>query len=373
MSWKIEIAKAKCDLTQPVWWAPNAVLPNGNIIVAGGQIPNADPSKKFELQVKDAFIFNPQTCAVAPLNSLTEFHAGTDAVATRSQVLFFGGSNSTIIEAYTIAIHQISPVGNLITPRSGSAQIELPDGKILITGGYDKTPGSKEILASVEIYDPQTGETTALGAMLHKRAGHTITLLPDGNVLLAGGAGDGIGNAEIFNPREKTFTPVASFLVAARKDHRAIVANDGKVWLIGGTSADDNNPKALEYFDPIDQQFHATEFALSVGREDSAVTYSAELNAIIVVGGQQRGTHEGHKNPPVATVDLVDLTTGKTATATLTQGARDDGAIAILPGKLRDQKIEILVFTGVQEIYDASGATIGKVTPQPEVITIKKR
>ncbi len=374
-----------CELPQAVWWAPNALLPDGRIIIAGGQVPDPDVSKKFERQVKDALIFNPKTCQVFNLNPLEELHAGTDAVITRSQVLFFGGATTatasapaTAIEAYEIATGYLHTIGQLRTPRSASAQIELPDGRILITGGYGKSTANTGLLATAEIFDPQTGFTEALPhAMNSKRAGHTITALPKGKFLITGGYDKSAGaelltSAEIFDSKTGEFTLVPTPMISSRKDHRAIVANDGKIWLVGGTSSDDTGPLFLEYFDPTDNKFHSSTLTLSVGREDSSVVYSSELNAIIVVGGQRRGTIDGHKNPPVAVVDVIDLQTGQTITQHLPFGARDDGALTILPGEANDHSVQILLFSGVQELYDAAGVTNGKATPQLEVITIKK-
>lgn len=362
-----------CELPQAVWWAPYGELPDGRLVIAGGQVPDTDATKKFEHPVKDAFVFDPKSCEITSLNPMAEFHAGTDGVTTRSHVLFLGGSAATAIEAYNLETSTIQTIGQLSNPRSGSAQVELADGRILITGGYDKSSANTGVLASAEIFDPKTRATEQLTNSMHnKRAGHTITALADGTVLVTGGSGDGIGSAEIFDPKTGAFTLVASPMISSRKDHRAIVANDGKIWLVGGTASDDNAPMSLEYFDPTDNKFHSTKLTLSVGREDSSVVYSSELNAIIVVGGQQRGTINGHKNPPVAVVDVLDLQSGKTSTAQLPFGARDDGALTILAGDANDHSVQVLLFSGVQELYDAAGATNGKATPQLEVITLKK-
>lgn len=82
----------------------------------------------------------------------------------------------------------------------------LPDGRILIAGGFTKAtrlaecPADSslseqtrcfELVATDEAlaFDPGTGKVEPIrNAMLAARAGHTATLLPDGRVLLAGGA-----------------------------------------------------------------------------------------------------------------------------------------------------------------------------------------
>ncbi len=82
----------------------------------------------------------------------------------------------------------------------------LPDGRVLVAGGFDRAQrlaecpaepalpeGSRcfELQATDEAlaFDPSSGTVTPIrAAMIAARAGHTATALPDGRVLLAGGA-----------------------------------------------------------------------------------------------------------------------------------------------------------------------------------------
>ncbi len=59
----------------------------------------------------------------------------------------------------------------------------LPNGKVLVAGGYDNSG----TLASAELYDPASGTWTATGSLATARYSHTATLLPNGKVLVAGG------------------------------------------------------------------------------------------------------------------------------------------------------------------------------------------
>jgi hypothetical protein len=87
--------------------------------------------------------------------------------------------------------------GNLNTARCYHTATLLPDGKVLVAGGY---AGPGVPLNSAEVYDPATGAWTASGNLNTGRNSHTATLLPDGKVLVAGGYSGGfLNSAEVYD------------------------------------------------------------------------------------------------------------------------------------------------------------------------------
>ena len=71
--------------------------------------------------------------------------------------------------------------GRMVTPRNSHTATLLPDGEVLVAGGGTRG-------ASAELYDPGTGSWTATGSMVTPRVlDFSATLLPDGRVLVAGG------------------------------------------------------------------------------------------------------------------------------------------------------------------------------------------
>src|SRR5260370_6926435 len=112
----------------------------------------------------------------------------------------------------------------MTTGRVENTATLLLDGKVLIAGGDARTRahGDSSILSSAEIYDPVTGTFAPTGNLTRARYTHSATLLPDGRVLIAGGFGPlestkpgscplpsscgRLTSAEIYDPSSGTFT-----------------------------------------------------------------------------------------------------------------------------------------------------------------------
>src|SRR5438132_13423380 len=77
-----------------------------------------------------------------------------------------------------------SVTGSLNTARYLHTVTLLPNGMVLVAGGLDS---NFSVLASAELYDPATGTWTSTGSLNTARARHTATLLPNGMVLVAEG------------------------------------------------------------------------------------------------------------------------------------------------------------------------------------------
>ena len=121
--------------------------------------------------------------------------------------------------------------------RAGQTATLLPDGTVLVAGGYSGLFPSPT--ASAEVFHPDTGTWSLVQSMSTERAEKTATLLKSGTVLLAGGVDAGykeLDSAEIYDPASGTWvpTPTMNFY---HEDHTATRLQDGSV-LIAGPSID---------------------------------------------------------------------------------------------------------------------------------------
>jgi hypothetical protein len=125
----------------------------------------------------------------------------------------------------------------MTTPRCGHTATLLDDGQVLVAGGTFNWIGDS-FQASAEIFDPKTGTFSPTGSMAHAPGKQTATLLADGRVLIVGGneVGDeSLKSAEIFDPKAGIFSPTGS-MATARTLHAATILADGRVLVVGGTS-----------------------------------------------------------------------------------------------------------------------------------------
>jgi len=176
----------------------------------------------------------------------------------------------------------------LATPRSSHTQTILPDGRVLITGGYTAASGTNPgtPVASVEIFDPQTGLIAAGPAMPSVRVDHTATLLPDGRVVVAG-----FTTWQFFNPVSNLWS-IEYPLQRSRNAHAAVLLPDHagpaahRVLLIGGGGS---GPNTLELLNPDTGTSTLLTTSLTIGVDDLAAT-RLDDGRVLVVGGQNTAT-----------------------------------------------------------------------------------
>ena len=164
--------------------------------------------------------------------------------------------------------------GDLVSPSYASGAMLLPDGNVLLAG----RAGNSEVTNS-QIYEVAAGRWAATSPLKERRAGHTLTLLLNGKVLAAGGwnsSHDLLASAELFDPALRTWTKTGAMRSAHNK-HTATLLPDGEV-LVTGNVCGTNDLVVTELDDPATGTRRRTVLSLqTLPREGTDGSASAEL------------------------------------------------------------------------------------------------
>ena len=209
-------------------------LANGKVMVIGGSLGTTT--------LATAEVYDPDTELFTATGSMVT--ARSSFAVTRladGKVLVAGGTGAGVsAEIYDPDTGLFTATGDMVVGRYSAASIRLPDGKVLITGGQGNLiTNLGQFLASAEVYDPDTGEFTAVADMAYPRVGFLAVVLPppNGKVLIAGGD-TGLSattSAELFDPSTGHWSATGSML-EAKWLSVGVLLPGGEVLIAGGTS-----------------------------------------------------------------------------------------------------------------------------------------
>ena len=210
------------------------LLPTGKVLIAGGYGTRAYPN------VAPAELYDPESGTFTAAGEYVG-RGGCDFCAPSVRL-----ADGTVLvpaqhpaQIYDPVVDSFSPAG--MTSFEPSAAALLTSGKALLAGGEDIGR-----ISSAELYDPDTHAFTRVADMGWRRVWHSLTLLPNGHVLTAGGETDScsanycffagsVATAELYDPSTKTFLRTGDMAIA-REVHTATLLDDGRVLIAGGVS-----------------------------------------------------------------------------------------------------------------------------------------
>ncbi|WP_225410534.1 Kelch repeat-containing protein [Stigmatella hybrida] len=179
----------------------------------------------------------------------------------------------------------------LTEPRAAHTATLLKDGRVLLAGGFRMDgAGNAEPLSSFEVLDPGARTLTHLPSQdegLTRRAFHTATLTPEGEVVLAGGEVSIAGvtvplrTAAVWDP--DALGLYGFELAWARSRHGAASDSAGRILLAGGVGEGSVPVPELEGLEP--QALRTFSVPLLLPRVGASVTALPDGQRVAVIGG----------------------------------------------------------------------------------------
>ena len=257
-----------------------------------------------------------------------------------------GGPQAVAVSGYGGGPDAFVPVGSMATPRDHFTATLLPDGNVLMAGG-ETSPVSN--IASAELYNPATHSFSATGSLHTARSSAAAVLLRDGQVLVAGGSSNALNlaSAELYNPATGKWRLTAPMLESGY-GLTATLLPDGSVLVTGFDSSN------AEVYNPARATWTST--GPMVATHFLGTATLLRDGQVLAAGG---GT---------ARAELYNPATGKwTATGSLPTAIQQQTATLLPDGEVLVAGGDIPVFGGralnKAELYDPATGTWQATNP----------
>lgn len=215
----------------------SASFPSGGVLLVGGKTDSANLAATNTVEL---FQPNPTYPTAGPasitvtagLDMGRMYHASVQlkgSGATAGKVMVIAGSGSLqgkdtattpnrdygnflrSVRIYDPVTHTWTATGDLNLPRRHATALALSNGNVLVTGGQTDATSTSTADATAELWDRNTGTWTVVsGGMKAARMFHGMAELPNGDVLVIGGApsstGDYLNTCELYSGGAFNFT-----------------------------------------------------------------------------------------------------------------------------------------------------------------------
>jgi N-acetylneuraminic acid mutarotase len=233
------------------------LLADGSVLVVGGS-RKGQPLASAERYFPDSLAWQPAGALSAP-----RIYAAV-AVLLDGRVMLAGGGSASLQTAATTGRVDIydpesgrwTTAAPLHFARAEATATLLAGGDVLVAGGASVYSGSRGVVtAAAEIYDPTEDAWRIVASMSVARYHHFAAPLPDGRVLVGGGwaytsnRDPSLATTEIYDPAANTWTPAAS-MASGRARGIAVVLPGGRVLVVGGVDPGYKLKAGTEIYDP---------------------------------------------------------------------------------------------------------------------------
>ena len=306
------------------------------------------------------------------------------------RILVAGGGRGALLalsswdssEWYDLNTRSFSAGPKLTQTRGVYGSSELPNGRVLLTGGVNSNNDPQN---SCEFWDPIASKFVGAPSMVGKRMVHTHTQLDDGRVLVTGGLSDlngqlqaltsAVNTTEIYDPKTNKWS-AGPKLSEPKAGHTALKLSDGRVLLIGGitwrTILIIKVPSFSARVDVFDPKTNKIARLASLNNARAAASAFRLANGRPVVVGGAGGSITG-LGTPTASCEIYDFANKRwVATGSLIKAKALAGEILELPdgrfglfGGARGNLLNPLAVNEC-EVYDPA---TGKWSALPPLLT----
>jgi hypothetical protein len=314
------------------------LLTDGTVLVTGG---NGNKANKYPFSpLASAERFDPKTNAFTAQSPMTSIRIDPGIVGLADgRVLFLGGGSfrgSQVLDSLEVfdpatGTFTLAP-GKLASPRMAATATLLPDRRILVAGGAERN-GRGRAVGTAELFDPVAGSSQATGSLAGPRYGHFAVTLPDGRVVILGGAGKDekpIRRVEVYDPASGIFTPHGELALAEGESVATVTPlSDGKLLVTGALHeprSDPAKPNGIEIYDPATGQSRRIG-VLRIPRLGHRALLLAN-GRVLIVGGAR---YWGGSAEWLSSTALIDPSTGTVSSAGSMALPRQEPALVRLP------------------------------------------
>lgn len=264
--------------------ASAVLLADGKVLVTGG----VGESGTTNLTRDTAELFDPSdnsfSLLVETMQSQRSWHGSylLSSGPHAGKVLLIGGASiPEIFDPEAGSFTALGAVG--VPPFNPGTPILLKDERVLLVGARSEDDADYQ---DCYVYDPSTEAYTKLTRLAQNRTRYPLALLNDGRVLIAGGyVSAGLTQVEIFDPTDDSISVLPQSLLGPRYLHSAAVLPSGRTALISGVAAPGDILGTVEIFDPETGSFSLAEGTVGVARSNSTALPLSD-GRIFVIGGQ---------------------------------------------------------------------------------------